>query len=84
MSAKLATQRVWRTADGRYVYDGHPDAAVLVAAEGDELPHDFRPPRSADADDAAAAKPVDETEPAPPAKRRSRPADKQRKPAADK
>ncbi len=77
MSTKLATRRVWRTADGRYVYDGHPDAAVLAAAEGDPLPHDFRAPADDDTDDTA-----DDTEPA---KRRRAPvADKQRKPTADK
>jgi hypothetical protein len=34
-------ERVWRTLDGRYVRDGHPDAAFLVSAEADERPADF-------------------------------------------
>jgi hypothetical protein len=37
-----ATERVWRTLDGRYVGEGHFDAAFLAAAVGDELPADFK------------------------------------------
>lgn len=32
--------RIWRTADGRHVPDGDPDAAFLAYAEGDEVPAD--------------------------------------------
>jgi hypothetical protein len=32
------TQHVWRTEDGRYVPNGHPDAAILAYATGDEVP----------------------------------------------
>jgi hypothetical protein len=38
MSRPIATERVWRTIDGRHVADGDPAAAFLVAAEGDEIP----------------------------------------------
>lgn len=38
MSREIATERVWRTITGAHVPDGHPDAAFLVAAEGDEIP----------------------------------------------
>lgn len=30
--------RIWRTQDGRHVSDGHPDAAFLAYADGDEIP----------------------------------------------
>lgn len=33
--------RVWRTADGRYVGDGHLDAEILAAGTGDPRPDDF-------------------------------------------
>ncbi len=32
-----ADQRLWRTADGRLVADGDPDAATLAYAAGDEV-----------------------------------------------
>lgn len=38
MSREIATERVWRTITGAHVPDGHPAAAFLVAAEGDEIP----------------------------------------------
>lgn len=38
---RLAEERIWRTADGRYVADGHPDAAILHAAAGDEIDEDL-------------------------------------------
>lgn len=31
-------QHIWRTADGRHVPDGHPDAALLAYAAGDTVP----------------------------------------------
>lgn len=37
----VADRRIWRTDDGRYVEDGDPAAAVLVAAAGDPLPDDY-------------------------------------------
>lgn len=36
-----ATERIYRTLDGRYVPHGHEDAAFLVAGVGGELPADF-------------------------------------------
>lgn len=33
-----ATQRLWRTTDGRLVTDGHLDARQLAYAPGDEIP----------------------------------------------
>lgn len=33
-----ATQRLWRTTDGRLVPDGHLDARQLAYAPGDEIP----------------------------------------------
>jgi hypothetical protein len=35
--------RIWRTASGGYVGDGHLDAEVLVAGPADPLPADFDP-----------------------------------------
>ena len=35
--------RIWATADGRYVGDGHLDARVLVAGPDDDAPADFDP-----------------------------------------
>ena len=37
----IATERVYRTTDGRYVPHGHEDAASLVAGVGGQLPADF-------------------------------------------
>jgi hypothetical protein len=66
--------RIWRTADGRHVTDGHPDAAFLAYADGDQVPEDVlaevedkpkrrgRPPGSKSRpkpDDKQAAKPDD-------------------------
>lgn len=35
--------RIWRTASGGYVGDGHIDAELLVAGPADPLPADFDP-----------------------------------------
>lgn len=32
-----AEGRIWRTANGELVQDGHPDSAFLAYAEGDEI-----------------------------------------------
>lgn len=32
------TDRLYKTADGKVVEDGHPDAAFLYATPGDEIP----------------------------------------------
>lgn len=41
MSLTLATERTYRTADGRYVRHGHVDATLLAAIPGGPLPADF-------------------------------------------
>ena len=38
---RIAQERICRTVDGRYVPDGHEDAAFLVVGEGGPLPADF-------------------------------------------
>ena len=38
MPRPIATEHVWRTETGRHVPAGHPDAAFLAAAPGDEIP----------------------------------------------
>ena len=43
MSDGNGVGRIWRTADGSYVGDGHPLAAVLAAGVADPLPADFDP-----------------------------------------
>jgi len=35
---KIAKEKVWKTADGKLVKDGDPDASILVAAKGQEVP----------------------------------------------
>ena len=40
MSAKIAKAKVWKTADGTLVEDGHPDAVQLVARRGESIPDD--------------------------------------------
>lgn len=52
----IATERVYRTADGRYCLESHPDAAFLVCGVGGELPADYVPPTEPE-------KPVDLHEP---------------------
>ena len=41
MSDRIATERIYRTADGTYVPHGHPDAAFLAVGVGGQLPADF-------------------------------------------
>ncbi len=40
MPAYRVPAHVWRTTDGRLVKSGHPDAAVLAYAAGDEMSED--------------------------------------------
>lgn len=75
MSARIATERVYRTLDGRYVPHGHEDAAFLVAGVGGPLPDDcegfdapvvaVEPEAPADDVEPEAAAPADEAEPEP-------------------
>jgi hypothetical protein len=59
-------RHLWRTADGRLVQGGHPDAAVLAYTAGQEVPDDIArrdgllPVKSkAKPADKAAARPAD-------------------------
>lgn len=54
-----ATQRLWRTKDARLVLDGHPDAASLAYAPGDDV---LAPDREL-AKRAAAVKPTGPAKP---------------------
>jgi hypothetical protein len=38
---KQAKSKVWKTADGKLVKDGHEDAHILVAAEGQLVPDTY-------------------------------------------
>lgn len=72
-----ATERVFRTADGRHVRESHPDAAFLAYPVGHEMP------------EAVAAElypPTVESraEPEPGEKAKAAPANKARKSAANK
>lgn len=52
---------IWRTSDGRHVLDGHPDAAILAYAAGDQIPDHV-------ADEVGvkmAARPEDKAKPKP-------------------
>lgn len=59
--------RIWRTADGCHVPDGHPDAAFLAYADGDEPPADVlaevegKPKRGRKPADKQAPAPEDKT-----------------------
>lgn len=46
MSDRIAKERLYRTVDDRVVSEGDPDAAYLLAAEGDEIPEGFDVPKS--------------------------------------
>ena len=66
MSARIATERVYRTLDGRYVPHGHEDAAFLVVGVGGPLPADFEsfdPTVAIGADDDEPEPVADDDEP---------------------
>jgi hypothetical protein len=44
VSPRIATDRLWRTEDGRVVSDGDPEARFLLCAPGDEIPEGVDPP----------------------------------------
>jgi hypothetical protein len=75
-----APTHVWRTDDGRLVPDGDRDAAILEYATGDEMT--VVPEWLAEPEPEESADEGDETD--APKRRTTRPADKARKPAADK
>lgn len=65
----FADRHYWRTADGRLVGTGHPDAEILAYPKGDPLPEDVaRDLGLLDPPAKAAVKPAD--------KARAKPADK--------
>lgn len=49
-TVRIATERLYRTVDGRVVLEGDPDAAFLLAAPGHPVPDDAEIPASDDAD----------------------------------
>ncbi len=57
---RVASERLYRTADDEVVTEGDPRAAFLLAAEGDEIPEGFNAPRAkSKAADAPANKAAD-------------------------
>lgn len=58
MTDRVAKERLYRTVDGKVVPEGHPDAAFLLAAEGDEIPEGFDVPKSKTTDAKAAETPA--------------------------
>lgn len=41
MSAGIASERLYKSVDGRYVAESDPDAAFMVCAAGQPLPDDY-------------------------------------------
>ncbi|MEU8279557.1 hypothetical protein ACFYOK_29425 [Microbispora bryophytorum] len=79
-----ATERLWRTADGRLVADGDEAGKSLAYAPGDDISEadvERVALQQAEPDDQQQG---DEHQQRPGAKRARRPADKSRRPAADK
>lgn len=83
MSTADRPARIWKTADGRYVGDGHRDAELLAAGPADPTPDDF---------DAATFEPgpnlapvpeadVEDVEPEPEPEKPAEPAPEPEKPA---
>jgi hypothetical protein len=65
-------RHLWRTADGRLVETGHPDAAVLAFTAGQEIPDEtahreglLPPKQAAKPADKQAAKPADKAAASP-------------------
>mgnify|MGYP000871491133 CR=1 FL=1 len=48
-NVRIATERLYRTADGRVVAEGDPDAAFLLAAVGQPIPDGIDVPEQATA-----------------------------------
>lgn len=44
---RVATERLWRTADDKVVFDGDEAAVQLIAAEGDVIPEGYDAPKRA-------------------------------------
>ena len=65
-----AEQHIWRTADGRHVPDGDPDAAILAYPRGHDVPDDVTAELT-----GGTAKPVKQA-PRPANKQAAKPADK--------
>jgi hypothetical protein len=61
-TVRIATERLYRTADGRVVLEGDPDAAFLLAAPGHPVPDDVELP--ADEEAVATEEAIDDAPPA--------------------
>ena len=48
---KNTGHRIWKTYDGRYVLEGHEDAAFLAYTEHDEVPQEVLDSLSEDSED---------------------------------
>jgi hypothetical protein len=61
--SRVATERLYRAADGRVVFEGDVDAKFLLVAEGDEIPEGVDVPKkqAARAADKQAAKAVNKS-----------------------
>ncbi|GGK32120.1 hypothetical protein GCM10010124_26100 [Pilimelia terevasa] len=75
-----AGRRIYRTAEGRHVVEGHPDAAFLAYGVADEVPEEVLAelPAAAGDDTEAAGDAQDD------AKQRPAPANKARRATANK
>jgi len=58
-NVRIATERLYRTADGRVVAEGDPDAAFLLAAVGQPIPDGIEVPELV----AGEVEPTEPTEP---------------------
>lgn len=61
-NVRIATERLYRTADGRVVAEGDPDAAFLLAAVGQPIPDGIEVPELV----AGEVEPTEPTEPTEP------------------
>jgi hypothetical protein len=75
----MTGQRIFRTADGRHVHEGDPDAAFLAYAEADQPPAEvlkqLGAKQAGKAEDKQADKPADKTRRGPQKKAETKPAD---------
>lgn len=61
-TVRIATERLYRTVDGRVVLEGAPDAAFLLAAPGHPVPDDVELPASEES--VATDEAIDDAPPA--------------------
>lgn len=57
--------RIWRTADGRHVADGHVDAAFLAYGEDDDVPDKVAAEVEGDDEPKRGRRPADKAKPRP-------------------